>query len=399
MLRFIVAQTAALTSFYMPPRANEPSTTGTSNAHLTMSDETDRRSWISTAPSPDCTYIDEDPSILRHNFTDFNIVLAIDKQIQQLESTIRTLKSQRNRHLRVNTLPPELLIHVFELTRDEPPSSNWEIVTKWINFSHVCTAWRTITLGTPKLWSTLTGPLASGPWLKTMLTRAKHVPVQVDISLRSDTAMGQISEISEHLDHMEVLRLSGRHELLNHAFSRLLRPAPILEELSIESTFRGTFRVNYHADIPAPIFNGVMPQLRRIALRGHITGWHHLQSRFDRITNFTGNHQENSSMRGPDTRMTWINSLNRMQALQQLELSEKLSLLFTSNGPDLTFPALTSLALNDGLEPLAHFIHKIRIPSISCIKISASTMQTAPNAVIESIHTLKDFFLPYYLHR
>ncbi|KAI0785504.1 hypothetical protein C8Q75DRAFT_809108 [Abortiporus biennis] len=84
-----------------------------------------------------------------------------------LAFSLSIIRSFKNRIAPIQKLPPELLTRIFDTCRSPfpfPPSPPWadrgdttsfHIVTDWFYVSHVCRAWREVSLGYHLLWSSI----------------------------------------------------------------------------------------------------------------------------------------------------------------------------------------------------------------------------------------------------
>ncbi|KAG1882607.1 hypothetical protein F4604DRAFT_343344 [Suillus subluteus] len=182
----------------------------------------------------------------------------IDDELEALEERKRALRTRRNTHSPISSIPPELLstIFVFHVqqtqSRYSPDNPN---ILSWRIIGRICRHWREIALGTPELWAT--------PFLNCskatdeMLTRSKMAPLNLKIGRRY--RMDCIQKALMHMERLEVVSLLFLHgdtagcrcimEFINKLSSR---SAPKLRSLALEVGNRQTPRIAIPIYFPAP---------------------------------------------------------------------------------------------------------------------------------------------------
>ncbi|TFY66766.1 hypothetical protein EVG20_g4333 [Dentipellis fragilis] len=157
----------------------------------------------------------------------------------------------------IHHLPPELLSHIFYYSTILA-ENYFDYGTRlgWIDVTHVCRRWRSITLDTAKLWRNIRFDL--GPhWAEELLARARAVPIRIRAT---HLTKFEIDCISQHIAHLEVLDVQRAYvDRVVLLLARLQQPAPLLAVLKIAST------VNVF-EFPATLFACSAPNLRHVVL-------------------------------------------------------------------------------------------------------------------------------------
>ncbi|TDL22622.1 hypothetical protein BD410DRAFT_839686 [Rickenella mellea] len=192
-------------------------------------------------------------------------------QIRAQEATTLPLKLEPDDRCFVNSLPPEVIAHIFHLLQVRR-SVHWLVVT------HICRLWRQVAIECPSLWTSIRLSAARPQEASTFIQRAKSLPLTVVTSMTSSsTELVSITEFM--LEHLSRIREVGllislppplTGELapdvdLQPIFSR---PAPLLETLIIRRPSDLWF-VN-----PEPICLGRnLPMLRSIVVEIQPLEW------------------------------------------------------------------------------------------------------------------------------
>ncbi|KAG8722718.1 hypothetical protein FRC08_012597 [Ceratobasidium sp. 394] len=138
---------------------------------------------------------------------------ALALQEGRLRDTRMLLATMRNRSstlVRINTLPPEILAHVFMLSRIccvhdgdyNPPSFIW-----------VCSYWRQVVVNTPGLWNHIDiTPTTPGGLMKLMLECTRRTPLYLHVyELRSARfeieVLKRVQMLAPHIRHVQALNI------------------------------------------------------------------------------------------------------------------------------------------------------------------------------------------------
>ncbi|KAI0270711.1 hypothetical protein BC834DRAFT_788847, partial [Gloeopeniophorella convolvens] len=102
----------------------------------------------------------------------------VDKQIDDSELSILSMRTRHNALVPISTLPPELLARIFHLhALYHPPFTSGKPLG-WIVDTHVCRHWRQVALGDGSLWGGIKGfPAAKSKWVYQMVVRSKGAPL------------------------------------------------------------------------------------------------------------------------------------------------------------------------------------------------------------------------------
>ncbi|KAJ7453147.1 hypothetical protein FB451DRAFT_1520288 [Mycena latifolia] len=185
-----------------------------------------------------------DPSHYRSQISSSTTALTqCDIEIQRLEQTLQALLADRMKLQAyvdgcrsalspVRRLPPELLCEIFPSYSESPPEDSEDEsesddesyakireiknLSKWdmLLLSHVCTQWRTLVMGTPKLWANITVCGADWPddptrpleLLRTLIERGEHHPLTLRVDLAAlpqSTAEIVLDLVVEHCERWQ----------------------------------------------------------------------------------------------------------------------------------------------------------------------------------------------------
>ncbi|KAG1848719.1 hypothetical protein DFJ58DRAFT_746755 [Suillus subalutaceus] len=105
----------------------------------------------------------------------------IDDELEALEERKRALRTRRNSHSPISSIPPELLSTIFvfhvQQTQSRYSPDNPDALL-WLIIGRICRHWREIALGTPELWATPF--LNSSKATDEMLTRIQNGSVELE---------------------------------------------------------------------------------------------------------------------------------------------------------------------------------------------------------------------------
>ena len=188
------------------------------------------------------------------------------------------LKYARNAIPRINTIPVEVLAHIFKMVVNPTQRFPHSYATHpdpvdGLHVSQVCRHWRNVAFGFLELWSTVdtSRPMS----VNVMLSRARGAPLKVILRDRvnddcvapclKDT--GVLMDIVDESHRVEELHIEPKYSYGSLLIERFNQPAPNLRALTIDNV-EG---VSSRAYLPR-MFDGCTPRLRRLTLGG-FTYW------------------------------------------------------------------------------------------------------------------------------
>lgn len=196
-------------------------------------------------------------------------VQRINGKIADYLEAIRALKTEKNTYPRINHLPPELLARIFVFCKPEKETWDGRAVKRLIALSHVCAHWRSISLRTPELWSSIL--LTKVKWGEEMLVRSKGALLTVDVESlhEQQPSFALFQNVLGSMSRIAVLRLNLRLPILSRVVEHLRLPAPFLDTLAVSasSDYSSAYSPTSHFNLPSPIFDGKTPRLRHLQLR------------------------------------------------------------------------------------------------------------------------------------
>ena len=298
----------------------------------------------------------------------------IQKEIQALEAAIRALKGRHNSLSSISRLPPELLSRIFEfLARGKCYAEKRKL--HWIGISYVCSQWRHIALGCPRLWSDIQCSFSPRLAME-MLKHLKTVPITVEgrAGWGSYISAGNnaVTAALEQLGRIEnlTLTLCGSPKL-KEIVSSLSGAAPLLH------TFQITLD-DSQAMLPENIFSpGGAPQLCCLSLNGCTVNWR---------SGFLCSLTHLMVARAPTGCRLSVNklitNLGNMPQLESIHLSSVMapsgqSELNTSFSPSTLLPFIACIHLGDNLMNCLAFFTQLTysntaIVSVKCLNSHAA---------------------------
>ncbi|KAA1474111.1 hypothetical protein DENSPDRAFT_313602 [Dentipellis sp. KUC8613] len=199
-----------------------------------------------------------------------------DRELEAAQSALAALRYGRNRTCSINTLPPELLVRIFQDFDVSPGHRRQPRVASsrlgWIVVTHVCRHWRHVALSFNALWRKICFSLGKD-WTMEMLRRSGNVPLIYKQHFSSPRFRLQpdIETIVQNMSRIRTLSLHAGSFALIPLFTALIKPAPLLENLEL-------YDLLDPADFPAKqlperFFEGHAPRLHRIALHNFHVSW------------------------------------------------------------------------------------------------------------------------------
>ena len=157
---------------------------------------------------------------------------VLDEEVLKHQMHILNLKNRRNTYAPVSQLPPEIIIKIFELVKQEYES------LKWITVSHVCRSWRDIMLDTASFWTTL--PLGSPDLTAAMIARSKSARLNVRVNfcqfsrpIQMSTALAAI-RLLPRIQKLAIECYENHKDSMQAILDDLPKEAPALESLIIK---------------------------------------------------------------------------------------------------------------------------------------------------------------------
>ena len=301
--------------------------------------------------------------------------VLVDARLAELDSARIALSIACNSLVSALQLAPEVLGLIFRqhIHNMVTEGDDGELHPTWYLFSHVCSRWRSVTLGNPSLWSHVSFryPL----WLKETLKQAKMVPVVVHISHHINisnsavfvTVQHTLAETTHRIRclHMEGLDIDGM-EIFLHAITPV--PAPILDSLSLLATAEGRlFNI-----IPKHLFGGITPRLRCV----HV-GSCSIPFGSSILMNLVHLHLDRSTISRASEHETSLSDLLAVFAtsplLETLHL-DSISPTHVDIDPPrpVTFSRLEYIHVLDNASSVSIILNNIRIPSFTTVSVDCT---------------------------
>jgi hypothetical protein len=196
----------------------------------------------------------------------------IDCHIAGLQSQLHSLKTLRNRHSLISSLPSEVLSAILiEAVQPQIQYSplSW---TTHVQLSAVCKLWREIALGCPGFWSCI--PIIPNPKIDVMLARSKQHPFSIRIDRPLTQAVPAPSVLSpllqELLDsnRLRELHLRGGRTFIEQHLEGFPVVPSALQSLSLYNTEHG-----HYLRLPSWFFSSPKPILQVLRLYGCTADW------------------------------------------------------------------------------------------------------------------------------
>jgi hypothetical protein len=140
----------------------------------------------------------------------------------------------------------------------------------WMKVARVCRYWRAVALQCPMLWAHLC--LSDYHLTRKMLRRSQNLPIYVvgDLSHPHSSRVTKAAYVAlEHLSRIQALHICAPYTRMRGFFSKMIGPAPLLESLYVTTYDRD----EYGFTLPAHMFRGNFPRLRRIYLNRCNLDW------------------------------------------------------------------------------------------------------------------------------
>ncbi|KAA1470100.1 hypothetical protein DENSPDRAFT_928624 [Dentipellis sp. KUC8613] len=197
-------------------------------------------------------------------------VAQIDRDIQELEGKLCTLRLRRNLVVPISLLPPEILLQFFLCLRAVDIPSRRTRSLGWIRVTHVCHLWRTLALRTPMLWAEVIVTLRRGT-IEHLLRRAAGVPLFVRGFYATNLDLPDVRALASRMSQIRVLDVEGdRQDLALPLLDQISASATQLEVLKLRT------RMPTHLVIEGGLHPCTRPVLRHLSLQNTLLDWNSL---------------------------------------------------------------------------------------------------------------------------
>ncbi|KAI0263190.1 hypothetical protein BC834DRAFT_887857 [Gloeopeniophorella convolvens] len=315
----------------------------------------------------------------------------VEKQIDDAERGILSMRTRRNALVPISILPPELLARIFHLhALDHPPLMDGKSLG-WIADTHVCQHWRQVALGDGSLWGDIKGFPTKNKWIPEMVARSKDAPLNVSLKVEPlDKRL--LSMFLRHLPRIRELALPGLSP--SQAGEGVIRKiltheAPILERFTLRSPGDGK-KTSPIVPNEVGLFRGHgAPRLREVTLYGVNLPW----SSFSRSplthldVRLSPGFPSMPSLGGIEHLMGVLTGCPTLELLSLHHcLPSTPSTLDQTSTVDL--PKLQRLALTDTSNEITRMLEHLKLPPSSSLDIrcvNPSPTQGNPTSVLSFI--------------
>ena len=291
----------------------------------------------------------------------------LDLQIADLQESVRILKSQRNGHLPISTLPVEILTKIFLLHQHNMLVQ----LLGWIGITHVSQRWREIALNFSDLWIHI--PFHHPKWAKEMIARSQHaypiVKANYIPSSHPSEARRLKNFLQQHLSRVQVLDiLCAKPQHIAKLFQDIQPTSvPCLStlRLSVQSQKSGTAPsavLDSFQIVDSRLLNA--NSLRKLNVSttprwdlGLFSGLTHLKL--------------HSKLRTQTSQREFLDALRRMPNLQSLQLDGPVlpEAVDKSSLEPVHLPDLRKLDVLDTVPIIEFFLHHVTFPPNTCTAI------------------------------
>ena len=159
----------------------------------------------------------------------------------------------------INRIPPEILVLIPDFW--DEGGRDQDVIA----LTHVCRVWRELFISQASLWTRINWSDGDKPLV--YLERSKTSPIDLSLNrVRPYCCDDNLSElIANVVGRLRSLFIGVRSSSLDDIISDLSRPAPFLEDLSIQYVYSGT--PTFCPRLPPTLFDGDFSSLRRLRLR------------------------------------------------------------------------------------------------------------------------------------
>ena len=301
---------------------------------------------------------------------------AIDAEIKSSENSesIRALKSRRNTHSPVSSLPPEVFAIIFSfLCLPGVPSlgGNTGQNPTRLHISQVCQQWREMALRQPLLWSHINFDTLSSAGVSEILVRTKLVPLYLEAKVSNrywdDVKIGMFQkELQSLVPRICHLRITVDSMSLPSTLEGLVSPAPTLEYLSVFCLLFSSDEIE--TIIPDNLFDGCTPRLSCLELLNCDIRWESPLLKGLRYLKI----KTLSDAARPQLAV-WLDALREMPQLKALTLhsASPISPSSSSNVErTLTLSSLTLLDITDTPQDCVFALAHLDVPALTCLRLT-----------------------------
>ncbi|KAI0288663.1 hypothetical protein BC826DRAFT_658724 [Russula brevipes] len=178
---------------------------------------------------------------------------------------------ERSHSSRVNSLPNELLLEIFDfyrLNQDEDYWECWKRKFRWFRLTHVCRRWRCVVLAWfSRLDVTLLVTNNNPGHIKTIFShRLAPLPIVIDYTSLCDKTtkdLGRVLAALKRCDRVRGITFRGTSGDFDKCLKATKRPFPSLQSLELRE--KTAARMIY---LPTTFLGGSVSKLRRLSLHG-----------------------------------------------------------------------------------------------------------------------------------
>lgn len=189
---------------------------------------------------------------------------AVQAEITKLKRIIASLSGHLNEISDIWRLPDEILSEIFHWIVDTNDAKSSTSTKRAITLSAVCQRWRRILLNTSTIWGRIDDH-DTPSLVEYSFDRSRNAPLYISWATND---VGLLTLPLQHMHRVKSLQMVTRGKSLEYLERFLLRPSPILEDLSISNT-------RAYADpwAPSPALATYSPNLRSLSLDGVPLSW------------------------------------------------------------------------------------------------------------------------------
>jgi len=328
--------------------------------------------------------------------TRYDLLQAVNREIQGLEDSIRESKYRRNALVPISRLPPEILSLIFSLLSFSAAHNKSDRhVSSLLRLTHVCRLWRDTALNRPHLWSHINFTKLTRVGITEMLARAKMAPLHLEarIDYKNKTQLDFFEQqLEAHISHTRQLSLSEQFQTV---LERFISSAPAMEFLSLADLYSSHSHRPIHV-IPATFLNNTASKLAGLELCRCNISW-----KSPLLKGLRSLEIWDPSKKARPPLEDWLDALDEMPQLEALILHNASPICSTAiiSEPQrtITLPSLTQFEITayvlDCVLALAHLV----LPALTSLRVDIARVDRRGNGislliphVIRNAHGLQD---------